>query len=186
MGFRLAAWILALAMVLAAATGCEHSAGDWCGHVPGACAPAAQAQEPLCPLDTHVCVPYVGGGWDNVLRWEGDKTEAPDRCPQGASHVSFWGQAMATPKPGSVALSLYVVGCGFTEPGTCEGVSDHGANEVCAPAVADWPACIVANSPRECPSPYSAQTVVGSDAPGDEPWTVCCKSPRDDARSHGL
>jgi hypothetical protein len=153
------------------------------------CSPVEQVQEKICDLKTHVCVPRVGGGWDGVILWEGDEDNAPDKCPEVTTNISFWGEEVLPPNmpPNTPAQTL--VGCGFIEDGICEAHPDFdddahpefdeeedldGIHYICAPRVEGWNACIVANSPRGCPPAYTAQTIVGSDSAGDLEWTVCC------------
>jgi hypothetical protein len=142
--------------------------------------PVEQVQEKVCDLETHVCVPRVGGGWDGVLQWKGHKKQAPEQCPEAATNISFWGEEVLPPNmpPGIPAQT--VVGCGFIEDGICESEPDllggtwDETHFICAPHLEDWHACIVANSTRGCPPAYAAQTIVGSDTAGDLEWTVCC------------
>jgi hypothetical protein len=158
-------------------TGCAEDLGKLgCDGVD--CEPIAQTQDKLCPFDTHICQPRVGGGWDNVVRWKGDKNSAPDVCPKLASNISFWGNEVLPPEMPRDRLPAFVLGCGFEEPGECEEDPETGADFLCAPNVPNWPACVVANSERACPPAYTAQTLVGSDAPDDTQWTVCCDATR--------
>jgi hypothetical protein len=154
--------------------GCRPDLPGWkqCDDAPN-CDPTLPAQpagEKLCPTETHTCMIYVGGGWDNVLQWKGERDKAPHSCPKAAARISFRGDVI---EPNSITPE-YAVGCGFAEAGTCEGVVPNGDDYLCAPQIPDWPACIVANSHRRCPPDYQAQTVVGSDEATDLEWTVCC------------
>jgi hypothetical protein len=167
-------WLAVAGLGLTA--GCNNNAGK-CYE----CSPAEPVEQvKVCDLKTHVCVPRVGGGWDGVLKWEGDEDNAPDRCPEVTTNISFWGDEVLPPNmpPNTPAQTL--VGCGFIEDGICDGHPDDDEEDldevhfICAPRVEGWNACIVANSPRDCPPAYTAQTIVGSDTAGDLEWTVCC------------
>lgn len=144
---------------------------DVCG--PDGCdpqeGPTPQIEEKHCPIETHSCVPRVGGGWDPVVRWEGLLGTQPDRCPELAAGMSFWGHVLL-PVNSGIPYPQYAIGCGFAEPAACE----NDLEQICAPAIPDWPACIVANSHRECPPDYRARTIVGSEDADDLAWTVCC------------
>jgi hypothetical protein len=148
-----------------------------------------QVQVKVCDLETHVCVPRVGGGWDGVILWEGDEDNAPDKCPEVTTNISFWGEEVLPPNmpPNTPAQTL--VGCGFIEDGVCESDPDYLGDPwdethfICAPNVEGWDACIVANSTRVCPPSYTAQTIVGSDIAGDVEWTVCCRGGEDGPKS---
>lgn len=171
---RWSAWFLVGIASGGLTTSCEVEADSADDCEDGACEPTAVTQAKLCPMDTHVCVPRVGGGWDFAVRWKGDKASAPDTCPAAAANISFWGNEVLPAGMPPGALPAFVVGCGFKDDASCEDEQDDGSDFVCAPNVRDWPACVVANSARSCPPTYQAQTIVGSDLPEDVQWTVCC------------
>ena len=127
-------------------------------------------------MKTHTCNPRIGGGWDDVVMWEGLRGAQPKKCPPLAAGMSFWGGVLIPFDKQSVPPPEYAVGCGYAEPGACEDELE----EVCAPNIPDWRACVVANSRRECPPDYEAQSIVASDEATDLDWTVCCiRDPKD-------